>query len=140
MKKTSSTKKINHIYLRIVILVVTFAIISFLLKSPASVKSIIDSAHLNDNILEPFARNHINYLYEWFCVYSRICPTFDKFSSILFAMSISTNIFFYYLLDNNFRFGFNIAVNKLISNSNECHIEYVKALENARNKKAKNKH
>ena len=132
-KLNSDVAKTTQAIFRMIILVVSFAIFSILLKIPASIKSIFDSVHLNNNLIVPFADSHIDYLYEWFCVYARFCPTFDKLASILFTISISANIFFYYLFDYNFKFGFRIAINKLISNK-EKHLEFVKSLEEIRAK------
>jgi hypothetical protein len=135
-KLNSDVEKTTQAIFRMIVLVVSFALFSIILKFPASLKSIFDSIHLNNKIDiegKPFTDNHIDYLYEWFCVYPRFCPTFDKLASILFTISISANIFFYYMFDKNFKFGLKIAINKLISKK-EKHLEYVKSLEESRAK------
>jgi hypothetical protein len=136
-KINSDVGKTTQAIFRMIVLVVSFALFSIILKFPSSLKSIFKSVHLNNNIdlnLNPFTDNHIDYLYEWFCVYARFCPTFDKLASILFTISISANIFFYYMFDKNFKFGLKIAISKLTS-SKKSHLEYVTALEKSRNKK-----
>ena len=100
----------------------------------ASLKSIFDSIHLNNNILKPFTDSHIDYLYEWYCVHARFCPTYDKLASIIFIIAISANIYFYYMFDRNFKFGLYIAISKMTSNK-ETHLEYVKELEKVKSKK-----
>ena len=135
-KLNSDVEKTTQAVFRMIVLVVSFALFSIILKFPASLKSIFDSVHLNNNINinnKPFTDNHIDYLYEWFCVYARFCPTFDKLASVFFTISISSNIFFYYLFDKNFKFGLKIAINKLISKK-EKYLDYVKSLEESRTK------
>ena len=133
-KINSEEVKITQVVFRIITLVVEFALFSIILKLPSSLKSVFDSIHLNNDLVIPLANNQIDFLYEWYCVYARFCPTFDKLSSILFAISISSNLFFYYLFDRNFKFGLKIAFNKLISNR-ESHLDYVKKIEELRSKK-----
>ena len=129
--KSNVATNTSQIVFRIKILVVSFAIYSVLLKLPASLKSIFDSIHLNNKIYLTFTDSHFDYLYEWYCVYARYCPTYEKLTSNLFIISISTNIFFYYLFDNNFKFGLKIAYDKIISDK-KSHLDYVKALEKTR--------
>ena len=141
LRKTLSEKMQSNIatnsrqvVFRITLLVVSFAIYSILLKLPASLKSILDSIHLNNKVDLPFTSNHIDYLYEWYCIYARFCPTYEKFTSNLFMISISTNIFFYYWFDANFKFGLKIAYDKITSDK-ESHLEYIKWIEKIRSKK-----
>ena len=133
-KMKSDAAKSSEAVFRVIILVVSFAIFSVVLKLPASLKSVLDSIHLNIDFTKTFAYTHFDYLYQSFCLYARFCLTYDKLASILFIISISANISFYYLFDNNFKFGLKIAINRLITNK-DSHLEYLRELENIKAKR-----
>ena len=135
-KMNSDAAKNKEVIFRVTSLVVTFVIFSILLKLPSTLKSIFDSIHLNDKLITTYTDSRINYLYEFYCIYARFCLTFDKFASILFTISILSNIFFYFLFDINLRFGFYIAYSKIFDDK-ESHLEYVNSLEKYKNKKNK---
>ena len=129
-KLNSDNVKNSEIVFRIISLVIAFTIFSFVLKLPASVKSIFDSIHLNNNSNNPIANSHIDHLYDKYCIASRYCTAFDKFSSILYVISISANILFYFLFDKQFKIGLKIALSKIISDKEE-HCEYITVLNTA---------
>lgn len=111
-----------------IISVVSYTLFSILFKVPASIKSVFDSASFNSEIANLSAYRQINYFYDLFCIYCRICPVFELFSYLLFVFSISCNIFFYFMFDTRFKIGLKIAYSKLFSSRKE-HLEYLKNLE-----------
>ena len=124
----TNTSNNQDIINRAITSVVSYTLFSIVFKVPASIKSVFDSASFNTDITNVFASREINYLYEVYCIYCRICPMFELLAYLLFIFSISCNIFFYHIFDNRFKIGFNIAYSKLFSSKNE-HIEYMKNLE-----------
>jgi hypothetical protein len=124
----SSSSNNQDVINRAITSVVSYTLFSIVFKVPASIKSVFDSASFNDDITNFFASHQINYFYEVFCIYCRICPMFELLGYLLFIFSISCNIFFFFTFDNRFNIGFKIAYSKLIS-SNEEHLEYLKNLE-----------
>ena len=135
---TTSSSNNQDVLNRTITSVVSYTLFSIVFKVPASIKSVFDSASFNADTTNVFASVQINYFYEIFCIYCRICPLFEVFSYLLFIFSISCNIFFYFIFDNKFKIGFKIAYSKLFSSKNE-HLEYLKKLEEVlkRGKKAK---
>lgn len=96
----------------------TFLLLNFLMKSPQMLKSIFDMVHVNGNLVnrESFGFSYYVLFYKWYCIYSRICPTYDdKLAFILFIISLLTNSFFFFLFDKNLKFGFRVAFSKLTS-------------------------
>ena len=127
INSTSSSYNQDVIH-RAITSVVSYTLFSIVFKVPASIKSVFDSASFNKDITSEFASRQINYVYEIFCVYCRICPMFELLAYLLFIFSISCNIIFYFMFDNRFKIGVKIAYSKLSSSRKE-HIEYLKNLE-----------
>ena len=124
-------KKEKEILFRVKILAVTFLLSNFLMKLPLMFKSIFDMAYIIKTVVSHSRFSHTENWHYPFHLFSII---FDKFANILFIISLSSIIFFYYLFDKNFKFGLKIAISKLTS-SEKSHLEYVEALEKSRNKK-----
>ena len=123
-------KKENEILFRVKLLAFTFLLSNFLMKLPSMFKSIFNIANLFNSSLslrDKFIPPEDKWYYSYF-------DCFEKLASILFIISISGIILFYYLFDKNFKFGLKIALSKLTS-SEKSHLEYVTALERSRTKK-----
>ena len=125
---SASSSNNQDVLNRTITSVVSYTLFSIVFKVPASIKSVFDSASFNDDINKVLASSQINYLYEVYCIYCRICPMFELLAYLLFIFSISCNIFFYFMFDNKFKIGFKIAYSKLFSSKKE-HLEYLKKLE-----------
>ena len=107
-----------------------FFLSNFLMKLSAMFRSVFDTVNII-NSLQPINNNHKRLNEKWYYLFPSF---FNKLAFILFIISISGIILFYYLFDKNFKFGLKIAISKLTS-SKKCHLEYVEALEKSRTKK-----
>ena len=99
--------------------VVLFACFSFVLKLPATVKSLVDVMHFDKDFREKDAKGKINLFYDHYCIVASIYETYQKLASFLF---------FLYMFDKRFLMEFKIAYSRLFSNK-VAHKEFVKALE-----------
>ena len=137
-RRVNSTSSSNNqdVINRAITSVVSYTLFSIIFKVPASIKSVFDSASFNDDFNKIFASSQINYLYEYFCIYCRICPMFELLAYLLFIFSLSCNIFFYFMFDNRFKIGFKIGYSKLFSSQID-HLEYLKHLEETFKKEKK---
>jgi len=137
--KIYSNKKVNEIVIfKTIVSVVSLALFSIALKLPASAQSIFYSVHLDMNYLKTFTSKHIDYLYEFFCVYGRLCPMLEKLTGLLYILSISASILFHYVFDKRFKMGLKVAISKMFS-SKRTHLEYLKVLEESRDRMYKSK-
>ena len=133
---SNSSSKNKDVINRAIISVVSYTLFSIIFKVPASIKSVFDSANFNNDLNRVFASTQINYLYEYFCLYCRICPMLELLTYLLFIFSLSCNIFFYFIFDNKFKIAFKIGYSKLFS-SKKKHLEYLKHLEETLKKEKK---
>lgn len=120
LKKTLSERiivnlKSNELIINRTVRLVTFyAIFSVLLKLPSCAISLIES--INPTFFFFFRVSFgISLFFENFCLHARFCFMFTKLAETLFALSLSTAIFFFYSFDNKFALAIIITKSRLFS-------------------------
>ena len=97
-------------------MVILNATCGLILKAPVASISIFDLVY----VLKSFLKNGLfELIFEKTCSYYETCYTFEKFSNLLFLLSLSLYFIFYYNFDKKFQASFKRIVKNKSSESNE---------------------
>lgn len=111
-QEAKSKKQNEEAMKKVIRMVITYSVVSLVLKTPITVTSMNDmnillSTHIARNLYyHRITRWHsFSYRFSHICYMDRICEIFEKYGNLFFLISLSLNYFFLKRFDRKFRTG-----------------------------------